>query len=299
MTLVLLPGWLDPPELTGVEYAFFDTGAAVPPQDLLDRVECFVPPYMCDLGTVALAARMPSLRLVQALMAGVEGWREVVPTGVEVRRAQGLHDASTAELAVGLVIAAQRGIDVAARDQREHAWRHERRRALADSSVGIVGWGGVGRAIAARMAPFEVAVTAFSRSGRDGARPVAELDQALPGLDVVVLALPLTDETAAFMDARRLARMAPGALLVNVGRGGLVDTDALVSAVRADAVRAALDVTDPEPLPPDHPLWTCPNVLITPHVGGDSAAFPPRARRMVAGMLRDLAAGQDPGRSSR
>lgn len=299
-TLVLLPAWLDPPTLPGVDFAFFDTGDPVPDQDVLDRVECYVPPYMCDLGTVALAARMPSLRLVQALMAGIDGWADVVPPGVEVRRAEGLHDASTAELAVGLMIAMQRGLDIAARDQAAGAWRHERRRALADSRVGIVGWGGVGRAIAARLAPFEVTVTAFSRSGRDGARPIGDLDAALPELEIVVLALPLTVETRGFVGERRLGLLQSGALLVNLGRGGLVDTDALVAAAGTGRVRAALDVTDPEPLPPDHPLWQCPNVLITPHVGGDSAAFPPRAKLLVTRTLLELLDGrQETGRSSR
>lgn len=298
MSLVLLPAWLEPPALEGLEYAFFDAGDPTPPVGVLDRVTCFVPAYMCDLATVALAQQMPSLRLVQALMAGIDGWAEVVPAGVQVRRAEGLHDTSTAELAVGLMIAAQRGIGQAARDQLTGAWRHERHPAVADSRVGIIGWGGVGRAIAARLAPFEVEVTAFSRSGRDGALPVSELDAHLPRLDIVVLALPLAEDTRHFMDERRLGLLAPGALLVNVGRGGLVDTDALGRALQDGLVRAALDVTDPEPLPPDHPLWAGPGVLITPHVGGDSEAFPPRARRLVHRLLHELAADQV-GRSSR
>ena len=114
----------------------------------------------------------------------------------------------------------------------------------------------------------------------------------LPEFDIVVLALPLTAQTSPFMDGSRLALMADGALVVNVGRGGLIATDALVTETASGRIRAALDVTDPEPLPPEHPLWRCPGVLITPHIGGNSAAFVPRARAMVAGQLRRLAAGE-------
>jgi phosphoglycerate dehydrogenase-like enzyme len=200
-----------------------------------------------------------------------------------VRRAVGVHDTSTAELAVGLMIASLRGIDVAARDMAAGRWAHHRRPALADSRIGIVGWGGVGQAIARRLEPFEVEVLGFSRSGR-GCLPVAEFDVLLPTLDVIVLALPLTPEP--FMNARRLTAMRDHALLVNVGRGGLIDTDALLSEV--PRISAALDVTDPEPLPPEHPLWRKPGVLITPHVGGDSEAFIPRAKAMVRQFLLEL-----------
>lgn len=287
----LLPGWIQPPPVVGLELASWDSGEPVPTQDVLDRVEFFVPPYMAPLSDVGLAARMPRLRVVQALMAGVDGMAAVIPPGVTLLRARGVHDTSTAELAVGLILSAQRGIDVAARDMLSGTWRHERRRSLADSRVGIVGWGGVGQAVAARLAAFDVSVAAFSRTGADGARPVAELDDVLGELDILVLAVPLTDQTRTFLSATRLARMKAGALLVNVGRGELVDTDALVAELRTGRLRAALDVVDPEPLPPDHPLWRAPGVLITPHLGGDSEAFVPRARRMVHEQLRLFASG--------
>ncbi len=290
--VALLPGWLEPPEVDGVQVVTWDSGEPMPPRSVLDHVEFFVPPYMCPISDVAVAAQMPRLRVVQALMAGVDGMAEVVPADVTVLRAQQVHDTSTAELALGLIIAAQRGIDIAARDMVTGTWGHRRRRSLADSRVGIVGWGGVGRAIADRLAPFEVSITAFSRSGSAGSVPVDTFDEMLPDMDVVVLALPLTMRTRLFMDSTRLALMAEGALLVNVGRGGLIATDALVSETASGRIRAALDVTDPEPLPPDHPLWGCPGVLITPHIGGNSAAFVPRARAMVAGQLRRLAAGE-------
>lgn len=277
--VVLLPEWLDPPEL-GLDYVFWDHGQPLPD---VSQVTVFIPPYMPEPVDLEVARQMPRLRLVQALMAGIDGMLPHLPD-VEVRRAEGLHDTSTAELAVGLMLASLRGIDVAARDMGAGRWRHERRPSLADSRVGIVGWGGVGQAIARRLAPFEVQVVGFSRSGR-GCLPVSQFDELLPDLDVVVLALPATDEP--FMAARRLRGMRDGALLVNVGRGGLVDTDALLAEL--PRISAALDVTDPEPPPPDHPLWSAPNLLITPHLGGDSAAFVPRARAMVAAFLRSIA----------
>lgn len=279
--VVMLPGWLEP-DVPGLEYLFWDHGEPLPD---CSRVTAFIPPYMPSAEDVAVAAHMPRLRVVQALMAGVDGMVAHLP-GVEVRRAVGVHDTSTAELAVGLTIASLRGIDVAARDMTAGRWTHVRRPTLADSRIGVVGWGGVGQAVARRLEPFEVEVLGFSRSGR-GCLPVAEFDVALPTLDVVVLALPLTPEP--FMDAGRLVSMHDGALLVNVGRGGLVDTEALLHEV--PRISAALDVTDPEPLPPEHPLWRTPGVLITPHIGGDSEAFVPRARAMVHDFLQQLAAG--------
>lgn len=276
--VVMLPQWLEP-DVPGLEYVFWDHGQPLPD---LSHVTVFIPPYMPTPEDVAVAHWMPKLRVVQALMAGVDGMVPHLPA-VEVRPAVGVHDTSTAELAVGLIIARLRGIDVAARDMRAGRWLHMRRPALADSHVGIVGWGGVGQAIARRLEPFEVEITGFSRSGK-GCLPVTRFDPLLPELDVIVLALPLTDRP--FMDAERLDRMHDGALLVNVGRGGLVDTEALLA--QTPRISAALDVTDPEPLPADHLLWRAPGVLITPHLGGDSEAFVPRARAMVHAFLESL-----------
>lgn len=276
--VVLLPQWLQP-EVQGLQYIYWDHGQPLPD---VSEVTVFIPPYMPSAGDLTICAHMPKLQVVQALMAGVDGMLAHLPD-VEVRPAIGVHDTSTAELAIGLMLASLRGIDRAARAMVTGHWLHERMPALADRRVGIVGWGGVGQAIARRLEAFEVEVLGFSRSGL-GCLPASEFNALLPQLDVVVLALPLTPRP--FMDSERLQRMHAGALLVNVGRGGLVDAEALLAEL--PRISAALDVTDPEPLPADHPLWQAPGVLITAHLGGDSEAFVPRARAMVAQFLASL-----------
>jgi len=286
--VVLLPEWLNPPTLTGLSYSNYDNGQPRPEPEVLAQVNYYVPPYLCEWSDIELAQQMPNLEVLQTLTAGVEGIQEILSPRVRLVRAAGVHDTSTAELTVGLIIASQRGIDIAARDLPAGVWRHERRRTLADSRIAIVGWGPVAQAIAARLAPFEAEVTAFSRSASGGAKSLIEFDRDL------ALVLPLTPQTTGFLGPKRLAQLQDGALVVNVGRGPLVDTAALTAETTAGRLRAALDVTDPEPLPPDHPLWQAPGVLITPHLGGNSEAFPPRARRFVAEQLRGYAAQQSP-----
>lgn len=288
--IALMPSWLGLSGFADLAVVPWDGGEPLPPPDVLERVVYFVPPYMCDISDVALGAQMPRLQVVQALMAGIDGMSEVLPPQVEVRRAVGVHDTSTAELAIGLMIAAQRGIDVAARDMLREQWNHVRRPSLADSAVAILGWGGVGQAIGRRLAAFDVSVTGFSRSGDSGSRPVRLFLDAPGSFDIVVLAVPLAPNAPPVLDGPLLARLKDDCLVVNVGRGRLIDTAALVQELAAGRLRAALDVTDPEPLPPGHPLWASPGVLITPHVGGDSAAFAPRARAMVERELRRFAA---------
>jgi phosphoglycerate dehydrogenase-like enzyme len=277
----------------------WDTGQAVPAQEVLDAVEVFVPPYTATPEDLSLMARMPALRLVQTLTAGVDNVLPHLPQGVALCNAAGVHDASTAELAVGLTIASLRHLDEFARAMPAGQWRYDRHEALADKRVLVVGFGSIGRAIARRLDGFECEVVAVARTPRevDGVRVHAaeDLPALLPGADVVILVVPLTPATRGMVDARFLARMKDGALLVNVSRGPVADTDALVAACASGRLRAALDVTDPEPLPPDHPLWRTPGVLISPHVGGNTSAFVPRARRLVAAQLARWAAGQPLG----
>jgi phosphoglycerate dehydrogenase-like enzyme len=258
----------------------------------LGRIVFYAPPYMGPADDLALMSRMPHLEVVQLLTAGYENALRFLPAGVTLCNAGGVHDASTAELAVGLTIAALRGLDTFARAMPSGAWLFGRREALADKRVLVIGAGGVGSAIRRRLEPFEVDAVMVGRSARPGVHAAGDVPALLPSAAVVIVAVSLTEESHHLVDTAFLARMADGALLVNVARGGVVDTDALVQAVASGRIRAALDVTEPEPLPPGHPLWTLPGVLISPHVGGNTSAFLARARRLVDAQLRRFESGR-------
>ena len=247
----------------------------------LSKVGFYVPVYMGPRDSLELIAQMPNLEVVQLLTVGVDAALEYVPEHVSLCNAVGVHDASTAELAVALVLASLRGIDDFARAMPHGEWIHDRRSSLVDRNVLIIGAGGVGQAIAHRLIPFGAGVTLVARSQRTGVVASSELPSLLPEADIVVLAVPLNMHTSGLVDDSFLSRMREGSLLVNVARGGVVDTQALVRHAQQGRIRAALDVTDPEPLPPEHPLWRIPGVLISPHVGGDTSAFLPRARALV------------------
>ena len=266
--------------------------SGVPEQAVLDRVEYYVLPYSFAPASMQLIARMPRLRAVQTLTAGYEHVMPYLRDGLTLCNARGVHDASTAELAVTLALASLRRIPEFVRAQRHGEWAQGWTESLADKTVLVVGYGAIGRAIEARLAPFECDVLRVARTAREG---VAGFD-ALPGMlgraDVVILSCPLTDETRGMADASFLAAMRDGALLVNVARGGVVDTDALTAEVSSGRLRAAVDVTDPEPLPSDHELWNLPGALISPHIGGMSSAFEPRARRLVQAQLERVAGGE-------
>lgn len=264
----------------------------IPPQDVLDRVEYYVVPYGFSPAAVDLIERLPKLRAVQTLTAGYEHVLPYIRDGLTLCNARGVHDASTAELAVTLALATLRGIPAFVRAAPTGEWLQGWYDSLADRTVLIVGYGAIGRAIEARLAPFECDVLKVARTAREGVAGFGALPELLGRADVVILILPLTDETRGMVDADFLSRMRDGAVLVNVARGPIVDTDALVAEVGSGRIRAAVDVTDPEPLPAGHPLWTLPGALISPHVGGLSSAFLPRARRLVQSQLTRLAAGE-------
>ena len=287
--LTRLPGVEAPP---GVELTTW-TGGGDPPVDLA-TVGFYCGPYEKEPDPIGgLSVDMPALEVVQVLSAGVDRVLDRLLAGVTLCNGRGLHEASTAELAVGLVLAAQRDLAGLAAAQAEQRWATPARSlGLAGRTVLIVGHGAVGAAVEARLAGFGVRVLRVARSAREGVHAVTALDGLLPQADVVVLTVPLSAETEGLMDAARLALMRPGALLVNVARGAVVDTPALLAAVRAGRVRAALDVTDPEPLPPGHPLWTAPGVLVTPHVGGGTAESLGAARALVGRQLAHWAAGE-------
>ena len=267
-----------------------------------ERIDIVVPPYMGG-SSVLSALEGLDVGLVQGQSIGYDGVAEALPEGIPFANAASVHEASTAELAVGMMIAAQRQLPRFVRAQERGEWSPVFAESLADRRVLLVGFGGVGKAIARRLAPFEVDLTAVARTARtehvDGVGEVSvhgmdELDALLPKAEIVALSLPASDETHHLFDAERIARMAPGALLVNVGRGPIVDTDALVAALNANAIRAASDVFEEEPLPAGHPLWSAPNLLITPHGGGASTAMNPRIARLIRRQIDRMLAGAPP-----
>jgi phosphoglycerate dehydrogenase-like enzyme len=262
------------------------------PPSTRDEVEFFVLPYTFDDTALKLMAYMPRLRVAQTLTAGVEHVLPHLPDGVRLCKAGGVHNASTAELALTLILAALRGVPAFVRAQDRAEWCHERHDALADKRVLIVGYGGVGIAVERRLAGFEVTVRRVARRAREGVSPVRDLPDLLPEADVVVLAVPLTDSTRGLVDRAFLARLPDHALVVNVARGAVIDTKALLAELNSGRLRAALDVMEMEPLPADDPLWHAPGVLLSPHVGGNTAAFLPRATRLIIDQLHRYAAGE-------
>jgi len=248
-----------------------------------DEISFVVPPYMTSCRWERLGV-LPHLRVVQLLSAGYDNVVSAIPAGVKLANASGVHDASTAELAITLALSALRGIpDFVAAQARSQWLPAKHRPSLADRKVLILGYGGIGTAIARRLGGFEASLTAVASRARPGdglvdcVHGVDELPSLLPEHDVVIVIVPLSDATTGLVGRDFLASMPDGALLVNVSRGKVVDTQALLEATSAGRIMAALDVTDPEPLPADHPLWQVPGVLISPHVGGDTSAFVPRA----------------------
>lgn len=268
------------------------TDGIAPAAGDLDSIEFFVPRYMGGPAAIAMIPEMKKLKVIQSPNAGVDDVLKIRPDGVTLCNAAGVHDASTAELAVALAIASRRGFADFAADQAEGRWAHVRKPSLADSNIAIVGYGNIGKTIAAMLSNFEVRITAFTRSGSDGSLTFDHFDRLLPTFDVIILIVPLTEQTHHLMNAKRLAAMKDGAALINVARGSVVDTEALIAQLNSGRITAGIDVTDPEPLPAGHPLWSAKNVIITPHVGGDSEAFIPRGRKLVEEQLARYASGQ-------
>jgi phosphoglycerate dehydrogenase-like enzyme len=258
----------------------------------LAEVELIVPFMRTRSPLFELLAGPPGrLRVVQTLSAGVDWLVGRVPEHVMVCNARGVYDAPLAEWVVGAILAMQRGL-VRSRDaQARHEWDAIEPPELSGRRVVILGLGSIGTAISERLRPFGVEVIGVGRTARDGVRGLADLDEVLRDAEILVNILPLTSETRGLLDARGLSLLPDGALLVNAGRGRTIETAALVEELQAGRIRAALDVTDPEPLPPDHPLWGLPNVLITPHMAGDSPGSTIRAFELAGDQVRRFAAG--------
>lgn len=293
---ILVP-WAEVGELMGGWPSGFTVGVydgdGDPPADL-SAVRLYVQPYAKGEITYTLLTRMPALEAVQSLSAGVEKLLPLLRPGVVLCNGRGLHDASAAEHALALILAAQRDLPQWVRQQDQHTWNPHFTRSVAGSRVVLVGYGSIGRALEARLTACEAEVVRVASTPRpaESVYGVDDLPELLRSADIVVLVLPETPATVRLFGAAHLAALPDDALVVNVGRGRTVDTAALRAELASGRLRAALDVVDPEPLPSDDSLWSLPNVLVTPHVAGGSATFYPRAKRFVAEQVRRFADGE-------
>lgn len=254
---------------------------------------------------------LKGVRVIQLPWAGVDTLLKAFPPNVTLCDARGVHDIPTAEWAVAAILAMQKCLLFFADMQRQGKWALGQQsqqidhptptkiknpaapmKEVADAAVLIVGYGAIGRAVEERLSPFGAKFLRVGRTAHEGVEPVTNLDQLLPRADIVVLTIPLMFETRHLFDGNRLAKMKPGALLVNASRGAIVETEALLQSLNEGKIRAALDVTDPEPLPEGHPLWKAPNLLITPHVAGDSDRFLQRAFKLIREQVQRFVRGE-------
>ncbi len=292
VTVVCVPSEVAEAPPNGVQTVVWD-GVGGPPASAAE-VEFWVPSYLTSepaARATGLAA-MPGLRVIQVLSAGIEPWLPDVPDGVTLCSGRGVHGISTAELAIAGLLAVLRELPAFIEQQRAGEWRRHEGESLAGKRVLVIGAGDIGERTARAVQLFDADATLVARTARDGVHGIAELPDLLPGHDVVVLAVPHTPGTHGLVDAGFLAAMPDGAVLVNVARGQLVATDALLAELQAGRLRAFLDVTDPEPLPSEHPLWRAPNVLITPHVGGGAPGWAVRAAKLVRAQIERYLAGE-------
>jgi phosphoglycerate dehydrogenase-like enzyme len=251
-------------------------------------------PYMGDAAGVALIARLPRLRVLQSLSSGVDDVLSAVPPGVTLCNGRGLHhEEGTADLAVTLILASLRQLPLFVRQQGQARWRHIRTDSVEGKRVLLVGYGAIGAAIERRLSAFGASVLRVSRSARAGVAPLPRLAELAATADIMVVCIALAGGTRGLVDARALAALPAGALVVNVARGQVIDAQAMTRELESGRLRAALDVTDPEPLPAHRPEWALPNVLITPHIGGDTFTFAHRAAQFVADQAARHLAGEE------
>ena len=277
----------------GVEIIEWDMSGPAP----VDSIDIVVPPYM-DMTSKLAQLENAKTRLVQSQMIGYDGVEKALPIGHVFANAVTVYETSTAELALALILASQRGIPGFVRAANEGRWTPQTCESLADRTVLLVGYGGVNKAIEARLVPFETTVMRIARTARaDEHGSIYGLDslpELLPEADIVVIGVPLNESTNHLVDDSFLSLMRDGSLLVNIARGPVADTDALLAHAASGRIRLALDVTDPEPLPPGHRLFALPNVLISPHVGGASTAMMPRMARLVNEQIARMLRGDEP-----
>ena len=259
--------------------------------EAIHRAE-FLVPSARDSRILERLSAMPSLRVIQTLSAGLDWLLAHLPTGVTLCDAGGTRDTAVAEWVLAAILASTKALPALRDRQHEHRWEWCRSRELAGTTVMILGYGRIGAAVEARLAPFDVELIRVARSARAGVHSVEDLGALLGLADIVVVLLPLTPATTGLLDGDLLGRLRPGALLVNAARGPILDASALLELLRAQRISAVLDVTDPEPLPADHPLWDAPGVLITPHFAGDTIAADRRAFALVGEQVRRYVNGE-------
>jgi phosphoglycerate dehydrogenase-like enzyme len=289
----------------------------IPLYDGLDRdidIDVWLPdPY--PARAMRIWPRLHGVQLILSLMAGTEWIPSVAGPHVTICNARGAHSISTAEWTISAILAMLKYFSLFLDVQRSGTWKRRFEASaqyaritgderplyppvmleeLTGKSVLLVGYGAIGKEIERMLAPFRVELVRVARTARTDPRvhAICELDELLPQAAVVILILPSTAESHLLIGRSQLALMRQGALLVNAARGPIVDTDALVEALNAGRIRAAIDVTDPEPLPEGHPLWSCPNLLLTPHVAGSTPQFAPRSLRTAADELRRYLNGE-------
>jgi phosphoglycerate dehydrogenase-like enzyme len=277
-------------DMTGVDTLVWD-GSVDAPRNIA-ATEFFVGSYRRGPLTPGQFSLMPQLRVVQLLTAGVDGWRDLIQPGVALCNGRGVHGRSTAELAVALVLAQLNDLPRYSRQQAAEQWLPAARAGIEDKQALVVGAGDIGRHVKVALDALGAIVTLVGRSARAGVSAVEDLPELLPDQDVVVLAVPLTDQTGGLVGEDFLRQMKDQAILVNVGRGPTIVTSALLAELDSGRLRAGLDVTDPEPLPRGHPLWKAPNLLLTPHVGGGSTGWDRRGYRLVRAQLDRFVSGR-------
>ncbi|GAA1273612.1 2-hydroxyacid dehydrogenase [Pseudonocardia aurantiaca] len=279
-------------DVEGIEVVRYDPERDLP--DAATRAQVLIPPFLAGPAAMPVVQRLPELRLVQLLTAGAEAWVGRLPDGVALSDCRGAHGGATAEWIVGALVAVYRHFPQFVRAQDARRWDYHRTEELAGKRVLIVGAGDVAEQTVRRLAPFDVQTTLVGRRARPGVHGIDEVHDLLPDHDACVVIVPLTDETRGLVDAAFLAAMPDGSLLVNAARGPVADTGAITAELTSGRLRAALDVTDPEPLPADHPLWAAPGLFLCPHIGGSVPGGLRRAYQVGAEQIAAYARGERP-----